>query len=70
MEDLQHLYHIAEYLEKRKKFEWSKLLRNFIDHIEINLPVSESDTDSEWEPTEWVPEDDCPDSSSEEWDNI
>ena len=55
--------------KKKNKSEWAKLIENLIDYVETNL-YQESDSDSgsdeEWTPKEWVPEDDCPDFEGDE----
>jgi hypothetical protein len=63
MEEIKKLHMIAEYLQKKNKLEWVKLLENLIDYVESNLDQesdSDSDSDDEWTPKEWTPEDDCP----------
>ena len=47
MEEIKKLHMIAEYLQKKNKSEWAKLIENLIDYVET--------------PKEWMPEDDCPD---------
>ena len=67
MEEVKKLHLIAEYLEKKNKSEWAKLIENLIDYVESNLyQESDSDSDDEWIPKEWTPEDDCPDSDADE----
>jgi len=63
MEEIKKLHLIAEYLQKKNKSEWAKLIENLIDFVENNLhQLSDSDSgsDEEWTPKEWMPEDDCP----------